>query len=82
MGLLDKIPLFQTAHTLMDAGLYNYFRPIESAQESTVRYNGREVIMLGSNNYLGLTNHPKVKAAAIATLVTSKVNTKLPVYIL
>ncbi len=68
MGLLDKVQKFQTARMLMDAGLYNYFRPIESAQKSTVRYNGREVIMLGSNNYLGLTNHPKVKEAAIAAL--------------
>jgi 8-amino-7-oxononanoate synthase len=68
MGLLDKVRQFQTARQLMDAGLYNYFRPIESAQESTVRYNGREVIMLGSNNYLGLTNHPQVKEAAKAAL--------------
>lgn len=68
MGLLDKVRQFQTARQLMDAGLYNYFRPIESAQENTVRYNGREVIMLGSNNYLGLTNHPKVKEAAKAAL--------------
>jgi 8-amino-7-oxononanoate synthase len=68
MGLLDKVHQFQTARQLMNAGLYNYFRPIESAQESTVRYNGREVIMLGSNNYLGLTNHPRVKAAAKAAL--------------
>ncbi|HOX25886.1 MAG TPA: aminotransferase class I/II-fold pyridoxal phosphate-dependent enzyme [Candidatus Krumholzibacteria bacterium] len=68
MGLLDKVHQFKTARQLMDAGLYNYFRPIESAQENTVRYNGREVIMLGSNNYLGLTNHPKVKEAAKAAL--------------
>jgi len=68
MGLLDKVHSFDTARQLMDAGLYNYFRPIESAQENTVRYNGREVIMLGSNNYLGLTNHPAVKEAAKAAL--------------
>lgn len=68
MGLLDKVHEFQTARDLMAAGLYNYFRTIESAQENTVRYNGREVIMLGSNNYLGLTNHPKVKEAAKAAL--------------
>ena len=64
MGLLDKVQQFQTARQLQAAGLYNYFRPIESAQTNTVRYNGREVIMLGSNNYLGLTNHPRVKEAA------------------
>ncbi len=68
MGLLDKVHQFKTARQLMDAGLYHYYRPIESAQENTVRYNGREVIMLGSNNYLGLTNHPRVKEAAKAAL--------------
>lgn len=64
MGLLDKVHLFRPAKDLMAADLYNYFRVIESAQENTVRYKGREVIMLGSNNYLGLTNHPRVKEAA------------------
>ena len=64
MGLLDKVAKFQTAKQLMAADLYNFFRVIESAQENTVRYQGREIIMLGSNNYLGLTNHPRVKEAA------------------
>ena len=64
MGLLDKVQKFRLAKDLMDADLYNYFRVIESAQTNTVLYQGREVIMLGSNNYLGLTNHPKVKEAA------------------
>ncbi len=64
MGMFDKIQEFQMARQLMAKDLYNYFRVIESAQTNTVRYQGREVIMLGSNNYLGLTNHPKVKEAA------------------
>ena len=64
MGLLDKVNDFQKAKQLMAADVYNYFRVIESAQENTVVYQGREIIMLGSNNYLGLTNHPKVKEAA------------------
>jgi 8-amino-7-oxononanoate synthase len=64
MGLLDKVYGFQTAKAVMAQDLYNYFRVIESAQTNTVRYKGREVIMLGSNNYLGLTNHPRVKEAA------------------
>lgn len=68
MGLLDKVGKFQVARQLMAADLYNYFRVIESAQENTVRYQGREIIMLGSNNYLGLTNHPKVKEAARAAI--------------
>ena len=64
MGLLDKVRNFQQARDLQKAGLYPYFRVIESAQENLVRIGGREVIMLGSNNYLGLTNHPRVKEAA------------------
>jgi 8-amino-7-oxononanoate synthase len=46
------------------AGLYSYFRKITSAQDPVVMAEGREMVMLGSNNYLGLTNHPEVKAAA------------------
>ncbi len=64
MGLLDKVSNFTEARELMAIGAYNFFRVIESAQKNTVRYKGQEVIMLGSNNYLGLTNHPKVKEAA------------------
>jgi 8-amino-7-oxononanoate synthase len=68
MGLLDKISKFRIAKDMMEADLYNYFRVIESAQENTVRYKGKEIIMLGSNNYLGLTNHPQVKEAAQAAI--------------
>ncbi|PIE75521.1 8-amino-7-oxononanoate synthase, partial [bacterium DOLJORAL78_65_58] len=68
MGLLDKVHNFKTARELQAANVYNYFRVIESAQENIVRFQGREVIMLGSNNYLGLTNHPKVKEAAAAAV--------------
>jgi len=64
MGLLDKVSNFTAARDLMAADVYNFFRVIESAQENTVRYKGKEIIMLGSNNYLGLTNHPLVKEAA------------------
>jgi len=43
---------------------YKFEVPIESEQDGVVRVNGREVVMLASNNYLGLANHPKVKEAA------------------
>ena len=67
MGLLDKARGgFPPANDLINADIYNYFRVIESAQENTVFYQGKEIIMLGSNNYLGLTNHPRVKDAAQA----------------
>lgn len=68
MGLLDKVAQFTAAKELQAAGIYPYFRVIESAQENTVRIDGKEVIMLGSNNYLGLTNHPKVKEASKAAI--------------
>ncbi|MDR1370745.1 MAG: pyridoxal phosphate-dependent aminotransferase family protein [Dysgonamonadaceae bacterium] len=48
------------------AGIYPYFRAIESDQDTEVVINGKKVLMFGSNAYLGLTNHPRVKEAAIA----------------
>lgn len=49
-------------------GYYPYFRTISSAQEPVVVHEGRELIMLGSNNYLGLTNDPEVKESAAVAL--------------
>ena len=48
----------------MAAGIYPYFREIESDQDTVVKINGKDVLMFGSNSYLGLTNHPKIKEAA------------------
>ncbi|MGC8743310.1 MAG: aminotransferase class I/II-fold pyridoxal phosphate-dependent enzyme [Verrucomicrobiia bacterium] len=49
-------------------GLYPYFRTISSAQDTEVIIDGKKVLMLGSNSYLGLTNHPKIKEAAKAAV--------------
>lgn len=65
MDLFDKVGSFHRAKELQAAGLYPYFRPIQSATGPEVIIDGRKVIMIGSNNYLGLTQHPKVKEAAI-----------------
>ncbi len=62
--LFDKCRTFTTAKEVMASGFYPYFRVVESAQDPEVMVEGRKMIMLGSNNYLGLTNHPKVKDAA------------------
>jgi 8-amino-7-oxononanoate synthase len=51
-----------------DAGIYPYYRAISSGQDPVVTLNGKELVMLGSNNYLGLTNHPEVKEAAAVAL--------------
>jgi 8-amino-7-oxononanoate synthase len=48
----------------MAAGIYPYFREIESDQDTVVQINGKSVLMFGSNSYLGLTNHPRIKEAA------------------
>jgi 7-keto-8-aminopelargonate synthetase-like enzyme len=50
------------------AGVYPYYRVISSAQDPVVMHEGRELVMLGSNNYLGLTNDPEVKEAAARAL--------------
>lgn len=61
---LKKIHAFSTPDELRNAGLYPYFRTIESEQDTTVKINGKSILMFGSNSYLGLTNHPRIKAAA------------------
>ena len=50
---------------LRESGYYFFFRKLESPQDSEVVVNGKRLIMIGSNNYLGLANHPRVKEAAI-----------------
>src|SRR5574344_883893 len=66
MGLLkDKYSLYDASQKVIKAGLYPYFREIESEQDTVVEMNGKKVLMFGSNSYLGLTNHPKIKEAAI-----------------
>ncbi len=68
LDIFEKCKKFTAAKEAMEAGLYPYFRVIESAQEPEVTVNGKRMIMVGSNNYLGLTNDPRVKDAAIEAL--------------
>ncbi|MCK9311402.1 MAG: pyridoxal phosphate-dependent aminotransferase family protein [Bacteroidales bacterium] len=66
MGILkEKFAPYNVAKKLIDAGVYPYFREISSDQDTVVDINGKKVLMFGSNSYLGLTCHPKVKEAAI-----------------
>jgi 8-amino-7-oxononanoate synthase len=64
MDLFEKCRRFTDARRLIAAGLYTYFQPIASAQEPEVVVGRRRMIMIGTNNYLGLTTHPKVLEAA------------------
>ncbi len=65
MDLFKKCYDFTRADDIKAAGLYPYFRAIEENEGPVVQIEGRKMIMAGSNNYLGLTAHPKVKEAAI-----------------
>jgi len=64
----DKHHRYARVEAARAAGLYAWCPPFESAQEPIVRYRGREVVMLGTNSYLGLASHPKVKEAAHAAI--------------
>ena len=68
MDLFDKCKKYTAAKEVMAAGFYPYFHVVESEQDPEVIVHGRKMIMLGSNNYLGLTSHPKVKEAAIEAI--------------
>ncbi|MFZ6016451.1 MAG: aminotransferase class I/II-fold pyridoxal phosphate-dependent enzyme [Nitrospirota bacterium] len=68
VDVFDKCSKFTTAKDLISNNIYPFFRVIESAQDPEIIRNGRKMIMVGSNNYLGLTNHPKVKEAAIEAI--------------
>ncbi len=63
LPLFRKVRQFKDAERVRKAGLYPYFRPISSAQDTEVMMDGRKVIMLGSNCYLGLVSNPEVKEA-------------------
>ena len=62
--LQAKLAQYDVPQKAMEAGIYPYFRAIQSDQDTVVTMNGKKVLMFGSNSYLGLTNHPKVKEAA------------------
>ena len=64
MDLFQKCRDFTRADDVKESGYYPYFRSIEENEGPVVRIEGREVIMAGSNNYLGLTGHPRVMEAA------------------
>ncbi|RFT15037.1 MAG: Aminotransferase class II, serine palmitoyltransferase like [Candidatus Saccharicenans subterraneus] len=64
MDIFDKCYEFSRAEEVMAAGLYPYFTPISEARGNRVKVRGREMILIGSNNYLGLIDHPKVMQAA------------------
>jgi 8-amino-7-oxononanoate synthase len=68
VDLFAKCRAYTAAHETMASGLYPYFQPIEASDDTVVTVLGERKIMVGSNNYLGLTHHPDVLEAARAAL--------------
>ena len=71
MDVLDKCQAFTIARQAADAGIYPYFAPFHDHEGTTAQLHGREIIMCGSNNYLGLTTDPRVVEASRAALFAS-----------
>ena len=65
MDLFEKCRNWTAAKELKDAGLYPYFMPLDETEGTEVTIGDKKLVMIGSNNYLGLTTHPKVREAAI-----------------
>jgi 8-amino-7-oxononanoate synthase len=64
VGIFDKCYNFTRAEETMEMGIYPFFTPIQEVYGNKVKVDSKEMIMVGSNNYLGLLDHPKVKKAA------------------
>ncbi|HBL69527.1 MAG TPA: 8-amino-7-oxononanoate synthase, partial [Firmicutes bacterium] len=68
MDIFAKCQEFTAAKELKEAGGYPYFIPLDETEGTEVTINGQRLIMIGSNNYLGLTTDPRVRAAAIEAI--------------
>ncbi|RMD99118.1 MAG: pyridoxal phosphate-dependent aminotransferase family protein, partial [Bacteroidetes bacterium] len=62
--LQERMSKYTAPQEVKARGVYPYFREVESDQDTVVKMGGKDVLMFGSNSYLGLTNHPKLKEAA------------------
>jgi 8-amino-7-oxononanoate synthase len=65
MDLFDKCHEYTRARDAMEAGIYPYFMPLDDTEGTEVTIGDKKLVMIGSNNYLGLTTHPHVRKAAI-----------------
>ncbi len=66
--LQKKISEFNLPQLFEEKGMYPFYHKLESGQDTVVYMNGKEILMFGSNSYLGLTNHPELKKASITAL--------------
>jgi len=68
MDLFEKCRNYTVAKEAIERGIYPYFIPLNENEGTEVIFQGKRLIMCGSNNYLGLTTHPKVREAAIQAI--------------
>jgi 8-amino-7-oxononanoate synthase len=68
MDLFDKTRTFTRAKEAIEMGIYPFFQALSDSEGTIATFKGRKVVMIGSNNYLGLTTHPKVKQAAMEAI--------------
>ena len=68
MDLFQKCSTLENVRQAKEWGLYPYFHRLESGQDTEVVMEGKDIVMIGSNNYLGLTSHPEVIAAGVDAL--------------
>jgi len=68
LDIFEKCEGFERARELQAMGIYPYFIPLHGSEGTEVEIGGKRLIMIGSNNYLGLTHHPQVREAAIAAI--------------
>ncbi len=66
--LKERLRSYNVPQQIQSMGLYPYFRTIESEQDTVVKIQGKDILMFGSNSYLGLTTHPKLKEASKAAI--------------
>ena len=64
LSIFDKCFAYKRVEEAQALGIYPYFTPVEEVYGNKVKVDGKEMIMVGSNNYLGLLDHPKVMEAA------------------
>jgi len=69
VSIFDKCYRFTRAEEVQALGMYPYFTPIEEVKGNKVKIDGKEIIMVGSNNYLGLIDYPKAMKAAQEAIV-------------
>ena len=65
MDLFEKCDNYKRAEMIKEKNIYPYFHYLESGQDIVVNMEGHRVIMIGSNNYLGLTSNEEIKKAVI-----------------